>query len=60
MKKDQHGNIIKEGDRLKDSKGEVWHIRNISGVAFLTQSDKNKIVKTKVFSKIDTKLYEIC
>ena len=57
--KDKNGNILKVGNWVADAKGEEWHIQNISGVTFLVQSDKDKILKTKVLSKVDLSEYAI-
>jgi len=50
--KDKDGKIIKVGDTLVDRKGAEWKLQNISGVTMLTQSDRNKIQKTVVWSKV--------
>jgi len=56
---DINGKIIKVGDTLKDEKGELWTLQNISGVTMITQSDDHKITRTQIWNKVKHNRWEV-
>ena len=52
--RDKHGNILKIGDTIRNSKGETRKLENINGVSMaVARDDTGKITNTIVLSKID-------
>ena len=56
--KDKNGTIIAMGNKVKDEKGKVWKLQNITGVARLVYPVTGKIEKTQTLSKVDLTKYE--
>jgi len=58
MKKDKNGNILKIGDKLKNTKGEVARIENICGVTRLVSRKNGRVVQTMRLNDVNLEMME--
>lgn len=56
--KDKNETILVMGNNVKDEKGKIWKLQNVTGVAMLQHPITGKVEESIVLSKVDLSEYE--